>query len=188
MISSKRRVDVTILALVAMQLLALPLVTTFDDLLAGGLMRTGLTGPLGAVAAVEARLATALLSVVGLHAGVDGSSIVLAGPGGQPQALWISWNCVGWQSLVLLAISLAVGLRGGFGWEARLQVVLTGILGTILVNLLRVAAVGALAASVGRDPAVLFHDYGGTLLVIAWLFAFWALAHRWLLVAGEDEP
>ena len=40
----------------------------------------------------------------------------------------------------------------------------------------------------GQLPAVLFHDYGGTLLVVGWLFAFWALASRWLLGSPVEEP
>jgi hypothetical protein len=34
----------------------------------------------------------------------------------------------------------------------------------------------------GYLPAVLFHDYGGTLLTVAWLFGFWTIAYRWILV------
>jgi hypothetical protein len=34
---------------------------------------------------------------------------------------------------------------------------------------------------------VLFHNYGGTLLVVGWLFAFWALANRWLLGSPAEE-
>jgi len=81
---------------------------------------------------------------------------------------------------VLLALSLVAGLRGG-SREAAAQVIVIGVLGTVLVNVLRVAIVCVLAATVGRWPAVVFHDYAGTLMTIAWLFAFWAGAQRWLL-------
>jgi hypothetical protein len=56
--------------------------------------------------------------------------------------------------------------------------------------LMRVAAVAALAATWGQTPAVLFHDYGGTILVVGWLFAFWIFVQRWLLrpvLTGELE-
>jgi len=125
-----------------------------------------------------------------VHAGVNGSELIVWNPSGQPQALFISWNCVGWQSLILLGISLVAGLRGRYSVAARIQVVLIGVLGTLCVNLLRMSAVALLAATAGRVPALLFHDYGGTLIVIAWLFCFWALAYRWILSAGAraDEP
>jgi exosortase/archaeosortase family protein len=84
--------------------------------------------------------------------------------------------------------SLVTGLRGNYTWAARIQVTLIGSLGTICLNLVRVAAVCLLAATWGRLPAVLFHDYGGTLLIVGWLFAFWALADRWILGDPiEDE-
>jgi len=45
----------------------------------------------------------------------------------------------------------------------------------------RVSLVALIAATVGVAPAVFFHDYGGTLLFVAFLFAFWAFAQRWIL-------
>jgi hypothetical protein len=54
-------------------------------------------------------------------------------------------------------------------------------LGTLLVNLIRVSVVCVLAASVGRTPALIFHDYGGTLMTVGWLFAFWFAVQRWIL-------
>jgi exosortase/archaeosortase family protein len=102
------------------------------------------------------------------------------------QTLYISWNCIGWQSLILLGISLATGLRGNYTWPARAQVAILGVLGTIFVNLFRVTLVCVLAALAGRLPAVIFHDYGGTVLIVVWLFGFWALADRWIL--GDPVP
>jgi exosortase/archaeosortase family protein len=106
---------------------------------------------------------------------------------GHVTRLWVAWNCVGWQSMALLTISLAAGLQGSQSWAIRVQVVLIGFLGTLAVNLLRIAAVGVLAAWVGHLPAVLFHDYGGTLLVVGWLFAFWGLANRLLLGSPLED-
>jgi hypothetical protein len=54
-------------------------------------------------------------------------------------------------------------------------------LGTVLVNIARITVVCLLAALAGYVPAVLFHDYGGTLLIVAWLFFFWLAAYRWLV-------
>lgn len=46
------------------------------------------------------------------------------------------------------------------------------------------------AARDGRLRSVFFHDYGGTLLVIGFLFAFWMFVQRWIMVdipSGEFE-
>jgi exosortase/archaeosortase family protein len=83
--------------------------------------------------------------------------------------------------LILLAMSFLSGLRGEQPLEARVQIVLTGVAGTMLLNLMRLAAVAALAATWGQIQAGLFHDYGGTILVVGWLFAFWIFVQRCLL-------
>ena len=62
-----------------------------------------------------------------------------------------------------------------------------GVAGTMLLNLMRVAAVAGIAATVGVMPAVLFHDYGGTILTIAFLFAFWLFVQRWILGSAPSD-
>ena len=185
-----RRAYTALLAIAGGLLLVLPFVTTFDDFLTVGAIRLGIAGPAQAVGPFEARMVVAVLSAFHVHAGVNGSELIVWNLSNQPQALFISWNCVGWQSLILLGISLVAGLRGRYSVAARIQVVLIGVLGTLCVNLLRMSAVALLAATAGRVPALLFHDYGGTLIVIAWLFCFWALAYRWILAGGarDDKP
>jgi exosortase/archaeosortase family protein len=107
---------------------------------------------------------------------------------GAIHTLLISWNCIGWQSLILLGVSFLSGLRGEQPAEARVQIVFIGVAGTMLLNLMRVAAVAALAATWGQTPALLLHDYGGTILVVGWLFAFWTFAQRWILrLEPSDE-
>ncbi len=169
-----------VLAAACLILLALPFVTTYNDLLTALAMQAGVAGPMQSIAPAEARMVVGLLQLLGIHAAAAGSQIIVWGPSG-PANLFISWNCIGWQSLVLLAVSLTVGLRGESSRESSLQVIVVGLAGTVLVNLLRVAAVCLVAAAAGRDAAVFFHDYAGTLITIAWLFAFWAAAQRWLL-------
>lgn len=128
-------------------------------------------------------MVVALLGLAGIHAAASGSHIVVWDGAGAMHTLFISWNCIGWQSLILLGVSLLSGLRGSHPIEQRVQVIVIGVAGTMLLNLLRVAAVAAIAAVIGTGPAILFHDYGGTLIVIGFLFAFWFFAQRWILGA-----
>ena len=169
-------------------LLVLPFVTTFNDLLTAFAMQLSVIGPLVAVADVEARMATGLLDLAGLHAVAAGGGYLLVDDlAGRQQQLYITWNCVGWQSLVLLGLSFLTGLHSRHPLQARLQVFAIGVLGTLLVNVLRISLVCLLAALAGRVPAIVFHDYGGTLLILVWLFAFWGIAQRWLLPELEPE-
>jgi exosortase/archaeosortase family protein len=179
-----RDVNLTLLAMACALLMLLPLVTTFDDLLTTWAVQLGANNPLQAIVPVEARMVVGLLGLLGIHAAASGSHLVVWDGGGSMHTLFISWNCIGWQSLVLLGVSLITGLRGRHPLEARAQVVLIGVAGTMLLNLLRVAAVAAIAATIGVAPALLFHDYGGTILVISYLFLFWIFVQRWIL--GPD--
>jgi len=176
--------NLTLLAILCALLMLLPLVTTFDDFLTTWALQFGANNPLQAIVPVEARMVVGLLGLAGIHAAASGSHLVVWDGSGAMHTLFISWNCIGWQSLVLLGVSFMSGLRGHHPLEARAQVVVIGVAGTMLLNLLRVAVVAGIAATVGVTPAVLFHDYGGTILVVAFLFGFWIFAQRWIL--GPD--
>ncbi len=189
MSSRRDSLNLTLVACSCALLMVLPLVTTFDDFLTGWALQLGANNPLQAIVPVEARMVVGLLSALGIQSAAAGSDIVVWDGAGSMHVLLISWNCIGWQSLVLLGVSFLTGLRGKQPLESRVQVVVIGVAGTMLLNLLRVAAVAALAATWGQTPAILFHDYGGTILVIGWLFAFWAFAQRWILASDpSDEP
>jgi exosortase/archaeosortase family protein len=179
-------INLTLLALLCAMLMLLPLVTTFDDLLTAWAMQLGASNPLQTIVPVEARMVVGLIGLVGIHAAASGSHLVVWDGAGAMHTLFISWNCIGWQSLVLLGVSFLSGLRGRHPLEARLQVIVIGVAGTMLLNLLRVAAVATIAATVGVTPAILFHDYGGTVLVVAFLFGFWIFVQRWVL--GPAAP
>ncbi len=181
----RESLNMTLIALSCALLMLLPLVTTFNDLLTTWAMQLGANNPLQAIVPVEARMVVALVGLLGIHAAASGSHLVVWDGSGVMHTLFISWNCIGWQSLVLFGISLVSGLRGAHSTEVRIQVVGIGVAGTMLLNLLRVAAVAAIAATIGVTPAILFHDYGGTLLVIGFLFAFWLFVQRWILEPQE---
>ncbi|HKW06063.1 MAG TPA: exosortase/archaeosortase family protein [Candidatus Dormibacteraeota bacterium] len=179
----RENVNLTIIAMACALLMLLPLVTTFNELLTAWAMQLGGNNPLQAIVPTESRMVVTLLGFAGIRAASSGSHLVVWDGAGSMHTLFISWNCIGWQSLVLFGVSLISGLRGGHSFESRAQVVCIGVAGTMLLNLLRVSAVAAIAATVGVAPAVLFHDYGGTILFVGFLFAFWAFAQRWLLTS-----
>lgn len=176
-------VNLTLIALACAMLMVLPLVTTFNDLLTAWALQLGANNPLQAIVPTESRMVVTLLGFAGIRAASSGSHLVVWDGAGSMHTLFISWNCIGWQSLILFGVSLISGLRGGHSFESRAQVVCIGVAGTMLLNLLRVSAVAAIAATIGVAPAVLFHDYGGTILFVGFLFAFWAFAQRWLLTS-----
>ena len=177
----------TLLATACALLMLLPLVTTFDDFLTSWALQLGANNPLQSIVPVEARMVVGLLGLVGVRAAASGSHIVVWDAAGTMHTLFISWNCIGWQSLLLLGVSFFSGLRGQQAVATRVQVIVIGVAGTMLLNLIRVAAVAALEAAWGHLPALIFHDYGGTILVIGWLFAFWFAVQRWILVPAPSD-
>ena len=180
-------VNLTLIALTCGLLMVLPLVTTFDELLTAWAMQLGASNPLQDVVPVESRMVVSLLGLVGVKAAASGSHLAVWDTSGSMHTLFISWNCIGWQSLVLFAVSLITGLRGDQSPESRIQVVCIGVAGTMLLNLVRVSLVALIAATAGVTPAILFHDYGGTIMFVGFLFAFWALAQRWILEPRASE-
>jgi len=177
----------TLLAMSCALLMLMPLVTTFDDFLTSWALRLGVNNPLQAIVPVEARMVVSLLGLIGVRAAAAGSDIVVWDTAGSMHTLFISWNCIGWQSLLLLGMTFFSGFRGRQPAGSRLQVIVIGVCGTMLLNLARVAMVAALEATWGHLPALIFHDYGGTILVIGWLFVFWIAVQRWILVAPATE-
>lgn len=175
-------VNPMLLAVGCALLMLLPLVTTFDDFLTSWALQLGANNPLQSIVPVEARMVVSLLGLIGVRAAAAGSDIVVWDGAGSMHTLFISWNCIGWQSLILLGMTFFSGLRGRQQVGSRLQVIFIGVCGTMLLNLARVAMVAALEATWGHLPALIFHDYGGTILVIAWLFVFWIAVQRWILV------
>ncbi len=180
-----RRVGIVVAAGAAMLMLLTPFIATMDDLLASAAQRFGLDAAVSFIAVPEARLVAALLNVIGIAASSTGATISVGGA--QPVALIIGWNCVGWQGLVLLGLTFAVGLRPRDGWEARIHVVVIGVLGTVIINLARIAVVAILAAYVGYYPAIFVHDWAATIATVVWLAGFWLFAQRWIL-SDSDGP
>lgn len=177
-----------ILLLAAAVLLILPFVTTFNELLTRMVMNLRLDWILEDwVVPTEVKFIALILKPFGISAMVNDAALYLDRPGSAlPIPVYISWNCVGWQSFILFGITLVTGLQGAYSRTRRIQVIALGLLGTFWMNLLRMASVAAVAYYFGRLPAVIFHDYGGTLIILIWLALFWYLLFNHFL-QHEDE-
>src|SRR5260370_13501533 len=111
--------NMTLLAMGCALLMLLPLVTTFDDFLTSWALQLGANNPLQSIVPVEARMVVSLLGLIGVRAAASSSHIVVWDAGGAIHTLFISWNCIGCQSLHLLGLSFFSGLRGpqALGWR-----------------------------------------------------------------------
>lgn len=132
----------------------------------------------------EVKMVAGILKVLGIDSQASPTSFLMT-KGEEKVGVTISWNCIGWQSLILFLITLVMGLQGPYKAYSKVKTIIIGFLGTLLVNIFRVTLVALIAYFFGRFPAVLFHDYGSTLLIVAWIFVFWWLSYSLILEQTE---
>ena len=171
----------TLVAAASIALLVLPFFSTFGELLTRAAMAAGFDAWLGEwIAPIEARSVHGALALVGIPSAASGP-LLYVGSGPDSIALFISWNCVGWQTLLFLGVSMVTGLQGEYTLRSRVEVVALGVAGIAALNVARITAVALVAFAFDRLPAVLVHDYGGVLATVAFLMAFWAFAYNVVL-------
>ncbi len=165
-------------------LMIMPFYITFNELLTEIIKSIGLWWFIEAyIAPLVAHLAASMLSLFGFNVTLSGPLIYLNAPSGAV-ALYIAWNCIGWQSLVIFsAISYLVLKESHLSRVEKFTMLFLGFQGTILVNILRIALVALIAIYFGKGPAIIFHDYFGSFLTFGWLTLFWFISTR---TGGEN--
>lgn len=99
--------------------------------------------------------------------------------------LQVTWNCLGWQSLLFLCISLGVGLGTRYKLWSIVETVMIGIAGTFLMNVLRMLTIVLLGAFARPIFALVFHDYLAAFLTVSWLLLFWWFSYGFVLEEKE---
>ena len=163
--------------IIAIILIILPFVTTFNELLTKVIEKSALYYPIQKyVVPFFSQIIGLLLLPFGIKytAYLNGMEV-----NGVPMEL--SWNCLGWQSLVLLGATFITGLMGNYTKMSKFECLAIGILGTFLVNVFRIAFTAILAAYFGKLFAIVFHDYFATLVTLLWLFVFWWFSYAFVL-------
>lgn len=177
-----------LIAMAAFAFMVLPFITTFNELLTKMVEKIQLVAFIqGLAAPFIVRVVAVLLRALGVATVCSGSYLYLTG-GWMPLKVYISWNCIGWQSFIILAFTLATGLQGPYTLRSKLLTVLLGVEGSFLINLLRILVPCLLAYHIGYVPAVVFHDYLGTVMTLLWLGALWYFSFEHLLVKADPPP
>jgi exosortase/archaeosortase family protein len=179
------RVYQNLIMVAAIAFMVLPFITTFNEFLTKiveGLQFVSVIQ--GVVAPFIVRVVAAILRALGIPTSIDGSFLYLTG-GWMPLRIYLNWNCIGWQSFVLLAFTLVTGLQGPYTVRSRILTLLLGLEGTFLVNIARILIPTILAYYAGYIPAIIFHDYLGTLFTLLWMAIFWNYAFGSILSTRE---
>ena len=183
----EKKTFATLLIILAVVLMLLPFFTTFNDMLTRLVMRFEWYHFIqDKVVPVEIKMVAAAARLFGVKAGTLGEYLALE-KNGRPFLVEIAWNCVGWQSLVILAASFLTGLYGCYTRTSKFLVVLAGLTGTFLVNILRITIVALFAYFFGQFPAIIFHDYGFIIITILWLIFFWWFSFAYILESREKK-
>ena len=165
----------------AVLLIFLPFVTTFNEVL------TRVVEKIYLYTFIEDYIVPYLSRLVGVFLIPFGLKVIGTSSGlylpEKSLAIDIAWNCIGWQSMILVIITFLAGLQGQYTKFSKAQTILIGILGTFIINILRITSVVLIAVNFGYFPAVIYHDYFSNLLIILWLFFFWWFSYAYVLEA-----
>lgn len=181
-VSHSKRTIMSVLLVLVLVLIVLPFWTSFQDLLTRLVMSMRwYRGLQDLIVPYELRVVGSVLSFAGFPIRVSRAYIEWTKSAGGNEVIYLAWNCIGWQTLVLFVITLLTGLSGKHTLLSKLETLATGILGTYLINILRLSLVVVVYFMVGRPFGVVFHDYFSNLLTIAWLILYWWFSYGFVL-------
>ena len=165
----------TIFILFVVLLMVLPILLTFNQVLTDTVNKFKLYKALqDYVVPIQIRMVTLLVKPLGIDpiARVNGFTV-------NGTDLVMTWNCVGWQSLFLFAITLFVGFKNGaYTLVSKVEAVMIGLLGTFIVNLLRLTVIVVIFAYLRPIYGIVYHDYLAAIVTVIWLFWFWSFAYK----------
>lgn len=174
----QKQVFRTIFALLAILLVILPFLVSFNEALTKLVEKFALYSWIqDQIVPIEVKIVTLLLSMVGISVGAAQNGFWVKGT-----FLEMTWNCIGWQSLLLLTITLVVGLKSGnFTHLSKLEAITIALLGTFIINLLRLTFIVILFTISRPIYAILYHDYLAAIITVVWLIFFWWFAYAHVL-------
>lgn len=186
-ITQSKRMLTRVLILAVFVLILLPFWTSFQDALTRLVMRIELYKSLqDVIVPYELRVIGTLLTLVGLPIRVGNAYIEWTKAGGGNEVIYLAWNCIGWQSFLLLMASIVFGFGRKYTISSQALSLVFGIAGLFLVNVTRLAFTALLAVYAPKVFTIIFHNYLAALATIVWLFFFWWFSYSFVLEARES--
>lgn len=175
----------SIFILAAGTLMLLPFLTSTTDLLTKFLIRFEFYRWIqNTIVPYEMNLLKTTFYFLGFNNFRYGKTFVGVMRDGQWETVYLSWNCIGWQSVVLFAATFFVGLSGNHTKLSKLEAIVIGLLGIFFLNVFRLTSAILVYQVFGRLVGIIYHDYLITLLIIGFLFLFWWFSYSYVL---EEE-
>src|SRR3990167_11331270 len=150
-ISVEKKTYINIFLILVLVLVAMPFVSTFNDLLTRLVMRLDFYRFIqNVIVPWEIRMVGVILTPLGFQPSVVGEYLAIGRE--DPFLIEIAWNCIGWQSLLFFIITTFVGLQGDrYTNFSKVKALVIGFLGTFLINLFRIAGVALIAFYFGQN-------------------------------------
>lgn len=170
-----------ILLILTVSLMFLPLITSLSGFLTTAFLNIGWYRAIEEfILPFETRLIVFFIHGLGMDA-IAGRSTVSVMQNGAWHKIMISWNCIGWQSIIIFLLTLATGLNGTYSLSSKLEAFILGFLGTFWVNIFRVTFITLLIIFINAIPAAVLHDYLSAFILILWLIFFWWFVYAYVL-------
>lgn len=180
----RSNVFATLFALIVIFMMILPFLLTFNEVVTKLVEKFQLYMAIQRfVVPAEVRMVSLLISFFGVKSLAHPNGFTVNGT-----FLEMTWNCVGWQSLLLLSITLFVGFKNGvYTWTSKIQALLIGLLGTFFVNIIRLFIIVLIFAYLRPIYGIVYHDYLAAITTVIWLFFFWWFCYKYVLVGKQGE-
>jgi exosortase/archaeosortase family protein len=174
----QKKVFGLIFAVFAILLIILPFIVSFNDFLTRFIESIKIyTWIQTAVVPYEVGMVRVMVSIFGIFFTPYANGMMVNGT-----FLEMTWNCIGWQSLLLLILTIWVGLgSGNYTLMSKIEVIAIGFLGTFLMNLLRLSLIVIIWAYARPIYFYVYHDYLSAIATAIWLFIFWWFSYKYVL-------
>lgn len=174
----------TIFLVSAITLSVLPFLNSFNEFLTTLLLKSGWYRILESIIVpFETRMVVVLVRLFGFQAIASTNTVSIYEGVGELHwhKILISWNCIGWQSLLILVFTFVSGLTGSYTLRSKATVLLLGFLATFLVNIVRISLIALMLIHTTWIPAVTLHNYLSTIVSAFWFIFFWWFSYSFVL-------
>lgn len=179
MIKNQKKVFRYILLGLSLVLITLPFLVSFNEVLTKVVEHNFLyLWVQDNIVPLEAKMMGAILLPFGYDYAFSPTNSIIVVNG---LNMGITWNCLGWQSFLLLSITLLVGFKGKYSKLSILEALGIGVLGTFWLNIARMLFTILLAVHAPPVFRIVFHDYLAAISTVVWLFIFWWFSYSFVL-------
>jgi exosortase/archaeosortase family protein len=174
----QKQVFIIIFIALTLMLMLMPLTLSINDAMTQGVANLGWYVWIEKnIIPIEIQLVGVIVTSLGIKFAAFQNEFYVNG-----NLLRMDWNCLGWQSLILFLISTIFGLMAGkYTLLSKLEAFAIGLLGTFLINLIRIVLIVVILVISKPLYAFIFHDYLAAITTIIWLFVFWWFSYKFVL-------